>query len=378
MTNRYIIGHFTGRKKVSNCDVVLMNEYWYNNIHVLGEQKPLAVVSDYKYMFSHIPSFLQKYDIPIFFTSSNMLDSIKENEIISIDLERNDIILQEHKQENFSILSSPVFWHGQETKIYSSIKGSDSNSTFSCGADGIGLISTEFLFWDYEKISKDIQVSVLNNIFSRNSTQEYTIRLFDINNDKVPHWFFLNDGKSLFSKRGINLLLESSFYNSLELQIASIVELSKKYNISVLIPYINQVNEIIEIRKLIDSFNISSKIKLGVMIETVAAADEIKEMLSIVDFFSIGTNDLVQSYFGVDRGDIKTLDNIDLFSNEFIIFLTKIRSSTNSVETRLCGQLPVVPFMFKKLLNIGYRSFTVSPQWVQILKHMINDSNKNN
>lgn len=369
MVNRYIIGKITDKNSFYN-SIVILNEYWAKHIQLLCQEKPIAVLSDYKYIFSHIPSYFQKYNIPIFFVSNDQLTQLVIGSIISIDIVTQNII--QGKEEQSILTFNNSVKNRKKIRIYSSVKGNDLSTSILYDSDGIGLVSTEFIFWGYSDISSEIQYNVLDAMFSEYPNKEYTIRLFDISEDKKPLWFTQKNSNVFALSRGVKLLLEPKNIKKLKNQIKAIIELSKKYKISVLIPYVNDVNDINIIYNMMNSYGIENKINIGLMLENTSSVYEMERMKTIVDFFSIGSNDLVQSYFGIDRQNVNDIKNIDLFSDSFIEFLKLILSKASNKEICICGQLPIIPNMFEKLVEIGFNHFTVNPYWLPYLNNKSN------
>lgn len=367
MANRYIIGKIADNNSFSN-SIVILNEYWVKNIQLLCKEKPIAVLSDYKYAFSHISSYFQRCNIPIFFVSKNQLKNLVSSSLISIDILTQNIIVGKVDQLKLKLNSAK---NEKEIKIYSSIKGDDLSTSILYDSDGIGLVSTEFIFWGYTDMSSAIQYSVLDEMFSKYPNKEYTIRLFDITEDKKPLWFIQKKSNVLNLNRGIKLLLEPQNIEKLKNQIQAIVKLSEKYKISILIPYINDIDDIKFINNIINTYIVRNKISVGVMLETTESILKIDQMKEVVDFFSVGSNDLVESYFRINRQYVNNFKDIDFYSDLFIEFLKLIIAKSADKEVRICGQLPIIPNMFEKLVDIGYRHFTVNPYWIPYLKGKI-------
>jgi hypothetical protein len=85
----------------------------------------------------------------------------------------------------------------------------------------------------------------------------------------------------------------------------------------------------------------------------------------------------LSSFFGVGKGtilvdpDVCFMRNIDSFWK----MLGKIMMRANNKSVRLCGQLPIVPHTIERLLNLGYKEFTVHPMYVQYVKNEISICN---
>jgi len=369
--NRFISGElFSGSGPIPFGSILLFDSYWFCNLNQLEKNRPIAVISDSKFVFSHVSSFLQRIDIPIHFVNRQKFNELKRSKWITIDIYNDAVLTETVQQQELPILEKELYVSDRKIEILTSLKGEDIQDSFFCGADGVGLISTEFLFYDYPHLTEEIHYSVLDKIFANNPTQDYTIRLFDINFDKLPKWVDRYGYKYDDRYRGIHLLFEQNYQELLRLQIAAIAKLSKKYSVSLLIPYIGNCEDILTVKKIIDSFG-TEKIQIGGMIETCAAVYEMEEMSELLDFFSIGSNDFVQSFFGVDRTNILDLNKVNLKNKDFWRYFATILTNAKGKDVRICGQLPILPGMLSKLIDMGYSKFTVSPYFVQHLKRII-------
>lgn len=374
--NRYLSGKpLYNINDITDNEILILDDFCFENIDALFKAKPIAIIAGYKYIFSHITSLLQMLHIPLFFVDDDLLYEFINTSYISIDILKNSVVFSKVEPEVLSLDSKTLSMDGRDIKVYTSIKGEDVDDSFSCGADGIGLVSTEFLFYHHQQIpTKNVQINVLKRIFNREPRLEYTVRLYDINYDKTPKWFSMTN-KNYNSEHP---LFEKNFRDILLSQMSALTYMANKYSISILIPYVRDLNDVIAIKKIIKEYNNDAHIKLGVMIETCASIEEMKDMNDAVDFFSIGSNDLVQSYFGINRANVlHQFDRIPLNKG----FWNKLKEAyTNAAgkDIRVCGQLPILPGAISKLIDIGFDKFTVSPHWVQFVKSQIqNDITEN-
>jgi pyruvate,orthophosphate dikinase len=74
---------------------------------------------------------------------------------------------------------------------------------------------------------------------------------------------------------------------------------TKKVNVSIMIPQIMSVEELLAVKKYMKN----SKIPLGIMVETGRACAQADNLSKVADFFSFGTNDLTQSVCALSRED---------------------------------------------------------------------------
>ena len=396
--NRYIIG-----KPVLSIEditdsrqnyILIFDEQCFTNLHMLAGQYPTAILLDYKFAFTHIPSFFQMLSIPLFFIPENKnfpyeifcknsntltLSEIYGESSIVIDTIQN-IVYPGHKVSTLANCCPKIDFYSDfidsPFKVFSSIKGSNVQYCKDVEYDGVGLISTEFLFFDYLTFPDHIeQHRVLKRIMNSTlkNSKEFTIRLFDINSDKVPKWL-LNADTTSYS----HPLLEQRFSRFLNEQIRCLCEL-EQYPICILIPYVQTVDDIEYIKERIYSLSDHRPlIKVGAMIETLTGVKNLRAIRNAVDFLSIGSNDLVQSFLGFDRTQPYTNDQIFRISEDIAFWemLSEILYSANSTPVRICGQLPIFFNSLERLLHIGYQQFTVSPQWIRQLKYQIHTYRK--
>ncbi|OYD07684.1 pyruvate, phosphate dikinase [Paludifilum halophilum] len=132
----------------------------------------------------------------------------------------------------------------------------------------------------------------------------------------------------------------------------------------IMIPLVGHVNELKEMRKLVDE--VASEVQeesgraipytVGTMIEVPRAALTADEIASVADFFSFGTNDLTQTTFGYSRDDAEGkflhhyIDHKVLPENPFVTLDTdgvgKLvsmgvelgRKSKSGLKTGICGE----------------------------------------
>jgi len=372
--NRFITGKVVKElSDITGNEILVLDAYAiFDGLDIIELNKPIAAIAEDKYIFSHIYSFLQMLNVPLFFVHQTTLEEICRYKSLTIDILNNTVGETIDEQQQLPILDTKITYGNEPISVFSSFKGMNIQDCFNYGADGIGLISTEFVFYEYKnQITKEFQYATFDRYFMSHPSSEYTIRLFDIASDKIPIWCRSMWNEHEKKKQGGRLLFSKVFSECLVQQIKAIVKLSKKYSLSLLIPYFTNSNEIEMVKSIIQKHDNDCAIKLGVMIETVAAINDMQSIIDIVDFFSVGSNDLVQSYFGINRTNIEDhLDRISL-NAAFWKTLGNIVDNANGKQVRICGQLPIAPKAIQHLIKLGYRSFTVHPIYIQYLKNTI-------
>jgi phosphotransferase system enzyme I (PtsP) len=109
------------------------------------------------------------------------------------------------------------------------------------------------------------------------------------------------------------------------------------------------------------------------MIEVPALLFQLDEILPQVDFVSVGSNDLMQYFFAVDRGNPRVSERFDPLSPPFLRALGAVVASAarHSVEATLCGEIGGRPLEAMALIGLGFRSLSMAPASIGPVKTMV-------
>jgi phosphotransferase system enzyme I (PtsP) len=117
------------------------------------------------------------------------------------------------------------------------------------------------------------------------------------------------------------------------------------------------------------------RIDVGTMVEVPALLYQLDELLKKVDFVSVGSNDLFQFLFAVDRGNAKVSERFDTMSVPILRALRDIVRKANAAKksASLCGEMASKPIGALALIAMGYRSLSLSATGHGPVKAMILD-----
>jgi phosphotransferase system, enzyme I, PtsP len=115
------------------------------------------------------------------------------------------------------------------------------------------------------------------------------------------------------------------------------------------------------------------RIDVGTMLEVPALLYQLDELLTRVDFISVGSNDLFQFLFAVDRGNPKVAERFDTMSAPILRALRDIARKTRAARksVSLCGEMASKPIEALSLIALGYRSLSLSATALGPVKAMI-------
>ena len=252
------------------------------------------------------------------------------------------------------------------------------------GAEGIGLLRSEFLYMNREEPpSEDEQYVALKEIVAGMEGAPVTVRTLDVGSDKLAYSLGEHIAPSVnpaLGLRAVRLSLKTPAL--LEAQIAAILRAGAHGPVRILVPMITSVDEIRQVRKAVDKMvrrltrarvPIADAPPLGVMIETPGAALAADALAGACDFFSLGTNDLTMYTLAIDRGDEQVAH---LYDPLHPAVLRLIRFATEAarragIPVNLCGELAGNPRFTAMLLGFGLRDLSMAPPNVPRVKQRI-------
>jgi len=151
-------------------------------------------------------------------------------------------------------------------------------------------------------------------------------------------------------------------------QVRAILAARRTLSVRLLLPFITTVDDLLNARQILEEVFAEMKItgnslQVGIMIEVPAVAVSIERFLPKADFVSLGTNDLLQYFFAVNR-DQAELQKYNRFTHPaFLKMLQEVISSCNNHGTHLsvCGEMASDPTGCSLLAALGATNFSVQP-----------------
>lgn len=191
----------------------------------------------------------------------------------------------------------------------------DALAAVANGAEGSGLLRTEFLFLDRETPpDEDEQARQYQAIASALEGKPLIIRTLDVGGDKAaPYLPIPAEENPALGLRGVRVSLWRP--HLLKTQLRAILRVRPLGQCKIMVPMIASLDELRAVRAVLDEarreMGVTDKVELGVMIETPAAAVTADLLAAEADFLSIGTNDLTQYVLAMDRGNPELAARID-------------------------------------------------------------------
>jgi len=279
-------------------------------------------------------------------------------------------------------LSEPVTRDGERVGVVANVDiPEESELAAVSGADGVGLMRTEFLVVGRAAMpDEEEQYRAYTRVIRAFGTRPVTIRTFDVGGDKLPVGGFPSEANPFLGWRAIRMCLDES--EIFKVQLRALLRAAVHGDLRIMLPLIVTVDEVRETRQLMEEavqeladrrVPFRADVPLGVMVETPAAAVAADTLVRDVDFFSIGSNDLVQYTLAVDRGNANLAPRFTPLHPAVLRLIAQVQSTgaAHGIEVCVCGEMASQPLAVFALLGLGIRQLSVAPRGVADVKRVI-------
>ncbi|HZF16009.1 MAG TPA: phosphoenolpyruvate--protein phosphotransferase [Steroidobacteraceae bacterium] len=253
----------------------------------------------------------------------------------------------------------------------------DARAAMTQGAEGCGLLRTEFLFLERQDApSEDYQHQQYQEIAYIFSGKLLVIRTLDAGGDKPIRYLPMPPEENpALGLRGIRTSLWRP--ELLRTQLRALLRVMPRGQCRVLLPMITEAREIREVRAILAeeraSLGLAQTLALGIMIETPAAALTAATLAGEADFLSIGTNDLTQYALAMDRGHPQLASQLDALHPAVLrlIGATVDGARKHGRRVSVCGGVASDVAAAPVLIGLGVVALSAVPSKVAELKASI-------
>jgi phosphocarrier protein FPr len=252
----------------------------------------------------------------------------------------------------------------------------DAAEALKMGADGIGLLRTEFLFLERTTApSEEEQFAVYRAIAETMQDHPVIVRTLDIGGDKPLAYIQMKPELNPFlGERGIRLCL-----NRPELfreQLRAILRAASYGTLRIMFPMVSDIAELRQARTIIEELRRelnAPEVQIGIMIEVPSAALMADVFAPEIDFFSIGTNDLTQYTLAMDRGNSALASKHDGLHPAVLRLIAHTIESAHKYGKRadICGELGSDAAAIPLLLGLGMDELSVSIPSIPTVKAQV-------
>ena len=249
------------------------------------------------------------------------------------------------------------------------------------GAEGVGLLRTEFLFLQRDTLpSEEEQLAAYEEMAERLGGRPLILRTLDVGADKpLPYLPRRPEANPFLGVRGLRLGLEQP--ELLETQLRAALRAAARYPLSVMFPmvatlaeYRGAVSALARAREQLEQAGqAAGQPGVGIMVEVPSAALVAEAFAPEVDFFSIGTNDLTQYTLAAERGNEQVAGLADALHPSVLrlVYAVSEAAQPHGKWVGVCGELASEPLAVPLLVGLGVTELSVNPPAVPGIKEAV-------
>lgn len=229
-------------------------------------------------------------------------------------------------------------------------------------ASGVGLFRSELLYLNRtQEPSVESQINDYSKVFAAAPIGPFIVRTFDPQDDKPLQFLGLEPKASIANYRVLKSRREIL---ANQLRAVEGARQATGREVWVMAPMIGSAEEALDFADLARQ---SGNFKVGVMVEQLSLIPEISKLKGSIDFLSVGTNDLAQNLFNLDRQNLTNPELLDPWHPEFLLKLTEIAQSAKQaqISVSVCGEVAANPAFAVVLAQLGFSSVSVAPSEVE-------------
>ncbi|MCI4592653.1 phosphoenolpyruvate--protein phosphotransferase [Sphingobium sp. BYY-5] len=253
----------------------------------------------------------------------------------------------------------------------------DAEIAMAHGAEGSGLLRTEFLFLERDTAPTVAeQAALYGAVAAKLDGRPLIVRLLDIGGDKPASYLpIATEENPALGLRGIRVGL--AMPDVLDEQLRAILSVTPHGQCRIMVPMVASVAELQAVRARVTAIKaemgLSHPVSVGIMVETPAAAVTAATLARHADFLSIGTNDLTQYALAMDRGNPAVAAGIDGLHPAVLqlIALTTEGARAHKRWVGVCGGLASDRLAVPLLLGLGVTELSAAPRFVPDLKALV-------
>jgi len=354
---------------------------------------------------SHMSIVARAMNIPVMGNVRGATERIDPNDIVIVDAEHDQVfirpdqdvveafnqieIIREEEAARWSRLRDvdPVSLDGQRIELLCNAGLLlDMNHLDDAGADGVGLFRTELHFMVRGRLPRvQEQTAYYRSVLELADGKPVTFRTLDVGGDKLlPYMKREHEDNPAMGWRAIRISLDHP--GLFRMQLRALLAACSGQELSLMFPMVADVAEFKAAREVLEreiewagarGRTPPESVRVGVMLEVPALVWRLPALLQMVDFVSVGSNDLMQFLYAVDRGSSRVSDRYDTLSPAFLSILRRIvrQCDDHNVSLSICGEMAGRPLEALALLGLGFRRLSMRANAIGQIKEVVLQTN---
>ncbi|MBV9216687.1 MAG: phosphoenolpyruvate--protein phosphotransferase [Acidobacteria bacterium] len=359
----------------------------------LAARKPAAIITEHGGWTSHASIVARELKIPVVTGLQGLTEKFLDGTVVLVNGTTGEVIAEPDASDCTSLSISPSEDFGYSAEIGPLTAADGVGITLRVNADnvdvyeaavrigcrGIGLFRSEITLRGNRGFpTEKEQYEIYCAIAEASGEDGVRIRTFDVGTEQLAAGDFVERNPSLGLKSIRLSLTETDFFRT---QIRALLRSSHGRNVSIVLPMISGVGEILRSKAVIEEEKAhlqrsgipSGDPSVGVMIEVPSAVLMSLEICDHADFLCLGTNDLVQYLLAVDRDNEAVAEWYQSLHPAVIRAVETVAKAANASDTpaSVCGEIAGSPFYLPLLLGLGIRELSVNIHSIAHVRRLI-------
>lgn len=276
--------------------------------------------------------------------------------------------------ERESARAEAVTRDGKAVEVCANVASvAEANLAADEGADGIGLMRSEFLFLERDTAPDEAtQREEYQAVVDALGGKPVIVRTLDIGADKqLPYLPLPAVPNPALGVRGVRLW--QSHPDLLDTQLRALLGVEPLASLRIMLPMVSDAGELRAVRRRLEALGremgLTRLPQLGAMIEVPSAALCAASLAAEADFLSIGTNDLTQYALAMDREDPSLATRLDVLHPGVLrLIQATVEGTGGRCPVGICGTAAGDPLALAVLVALGVDELSVEPARVPAVK----------
>lgn len=390
-----------GKGPFTRPTVIVAEELTLSQLTLVSHENLVGIALQSGGVTSHAAILARSFEIPTVVGIEHLMESVTEGDVLIVDgnsgavfvnpaaeVERDYQALtrryEQFKRELMQDVGEPATTRdGHRVRLLANIAlYNDIQLALHYGAEGIGLLRSEFSFLTYEDFpDENQQVALYHRMFQAVGDRPVTIRTLDIGADKYPPYMRVpREDNPFLGWRSIRISLEMA--GLFKVQLRAILRAATHFNARILFPMISSLEELWRAKELLaeartelfnEGLDHNPNVPVGIMIEVPSAVWLAPRLAREVDFFSVGTNDLIQYLLAADRNNPKVAHLYEAFHPAVISAISEVVNVARGAERKvgICGEMASDPLATVLLVGMGFDELSLSPLFIPVVRRVL-------
>lgn len=253
---------------------------------------------------------------------------------------------------------------------------------FASGAQGVGLFRTEMLYMDRDAApDEQEQFEAYQQVLLSAEGKPVIFRTMDIGGDKqIPYLSLPQEDNPFLGYRAVRIYPE--FSSLFRTQLRAILRAGASGNALLMIPMVHSLDQILWVKQTLqqvqdelkaEGLRYTAHLPLGIMVEVPSVCFIIDHFCDEVDFFSIGSNDMTQYLYAVDRNNSRVSPLYNPIAPSFLRMVRQIVTAAHrhGKWVGICGELAGEGRYLPLLAGLGIDEFSMSGPRIPAIKALL-------